>query len=348
MRECVEIQVEGLWLRGTFHQPGTHLGSLPPQGVGVGKTGVLLLNSGFLPRSAQGDLSAHLADSMADAGFPVFRFDLPGLGDSEGDLPEDAVTFVRLVEQGAFAPYASTLSAKLTGLYGLDTIIVGGLCGGGITALFAAAAAKGSRIGGVIMSGSRLQPGASPGTATPGINSRGWRWKQSFLLRMKAVYEELRVWILSRRLSAPLQKIYSRVKAARSSRRTASPRPPSHSLPPDANGKLLRSFERLMAVRLPILVVTAQNPRRVEGSFDYLGYMLGKGPGRLDCRKIEGTNHSFVEGIGPKAIRELTEEWLKANFAAEASARPQSVKESDGKGAVNMVPSIEKACPTCR
>ena len=192
MRRCVEIQVEGLRLRGTFHQPSTRQGSMPAPEPDVEKTGVLLFNSGFLPRSAQGDLLAHLADRIAAAGFPAFRFDLPGLGDSEGDLPEDAVTFVRSVEKGNFAPYASSLAARLVGLHGLEKIIVGGLCGGGITALFGAAASKGSRIGGVLM----LDPIfnlVQVQESQSWKKSRAARWKESWLIRMKAVYEELRI-----------------------------------------------------------------------------------------------------------------------------------------------------------
>ena len=342
MRRCVEIQVEGLRLRGTFHQPSTRPGSLTTSEPDAEKTGILLFNSGFLPRSAQGDLLAHLADKIAAAGFPAFRFDLPGLGDSEGDLPEDAVTFVRSVERGVLGPYASALAAKLVRVHGLEKIIVGGLCGGGITALFGAAASKskGNRIGGVLM----LDPIfnlVQVQELQSKKKSRASRWKESWLIRMKAVYEELRISILSQRLSAPLQKIYSRMKAARNSHRPTGARPLSQSLPKEANLKLIRNFERLMTTRLPMLVINAQDPRRAGDSFDYLEYILRNDRGRVDCRKIEGTNHSFLEGNGPKAVQEVTDEWLKANFAAGRSTRPQSVKETARGKTMEMALSIE-------
>ena len=340
MRRCVEIQVKGLRLRGTFHQPSTQQGSLQSRETAVEKTGVLLFNSGFLPRSAQGDLLAHLADRTAAAGFPAFRFDLPGLGDSEGDLPEDAVTFVRSVERGNFAPYASSLAAKLVRLHGLEKIVVGGLCGGGITALFGAAASKGGRIGGVLM----LDPIFNlVQVQEPQLqkNIRASRWKESWLIRMKAVYEELRIWILSQRMSAPLQKIYGRMKAARNARRTTGIRPLSQGLPKEANLKLIQCFERLMAARLPMLVITAQDPRRTGDSFDYLEYILRNDRSRVDCQKIEGTNHSFLERNGPKAVQEVTDEWLKANFAADLSAWPQSVKETAREKTMERALSIE-------
>jgi pimeloyl-ACP methyl ester carboxylesterase len=311
----------------------------------AGKTGVLLLNSGFLPRSAQGDLSARLADKMAGAGFPVFRFDLPGLGDSEGDLPEDAVTFVRLVEKGAFAPYASALAAELVELYNLDKIVMGGLCGGGITSLFGATASKSIPISGIIM----LDPTFNlVQVQEPQIQKRSrWSsWNEALLLRTKAAYEELRVWILAQRLGAPLQRAYARLRAAMQSRRQCCARPMSAILPKEANLKLILSFERLAAAGLPILVVTAQNPRRAAVSFDYLDYLLRKGRGKVIYRTIEGTNHSFVEGVGPKAVMELTEEWLKVNFVSTTPGPSPLVKESFMEATKKVAFSIQKVRST--
>jgi hypothetical protein len=91
--------------------------------------------------------------------------------------------------------------------------------------------------------------------------------------------------------------------------------------------KLIQSFERLAADGLPILVVAAQNPRRAAVSFDYLDYLLRKGRGKVVYRTIEGTNHSFVEGVGPKAVMEVTEEWLKSNYVTNAPGRSQLVEE---------------------
>jgi len=330
MRQCVEIQVEGLRLCGTFHQPAPCPESAQTRPAGAGKPGVLFLNSGFLPRSAQGDLQAQMADKIAAAGFPVFRFDLPGLGDSAGELPEDAVTFVRSVEKGFFAPYASALAARLTGIYGLEKIVVGGLCGGGISAMFGAAAARDRRVCGIILLEPIFQL-VQIQEAPQQKKSWAPRWKHSFVLRTKAFYEELRVWILSRRLGAPLQKFYSRWKAARKSRRPAGVRPPAQRLPKEANLKLIHNFERVMAAGVPMLVVTAQDPRRNGSSFDYLEYILRNGRGRVDYRKIEGTNHSFLAGTGPQAVQELTADWLQANFSAGWQDRPQPVKTGGWK-----------------
>ena len=45
-------------------------------------TCVVLLNAGFMPRSGPFRLHVRLARGLAMRGYPVFRFDLPGIGDS--------------------------------------------------------------------------------------------------------------------------------------------------------------------------------------------------------------------------------------------------------------------------
>lgn len=318
MRECVEILAEGLRLRGTVHQPAQR----------AANTAVLIFNSGFLPRSAQGDLLARLSDKLAADGFLAFRFDLPGLGDSEGDLPEDAVTFVRSVEQGAFAPYVAALVPKLVEQYRLDKIVIGGLCGGGMTAMFGAAAAKGNRIAGLMAfdPNFNLVQVQEPQQAQQKPPMQ--RMKEEWSLRFKAAYEELRIRILATRLGAPVQKIYGRWKAAKNARRASVPaKPRAKDLPKETNHKLVQTFERLAKAGLPMLVVSAHDPRRA-ASFDYLEYVLRNGRHQVDCRAIEGTNHSFLEGGGTKALLEVVSDWMSARFApGRAAVLKENVRE---------------------
>ncbi len=345
MRQCIDIEIEGLRLSGTFHRPAAGPAGAPTATAGAGQPGVLFFNSGFLPRSAQGDLLAHVADDIAAIGFPVFRFDLPGLGDSDGKLPEDAVTFVRAIEQGDFAPYAALLSGELASRFGLKKIIVGGLCGGGITALFSVAQARDkSRVGGIIMLDPIFHLVQVQELLQSKISRRA-RWRKSLAMRVNAVYEELRIWILSRRLGAPLQKIHARWKAAKIQSRKAAVQPASPDLPKEANRKLIQSFEHLRTAGLPMLVITAQDPRRTGKPFDYLEYILRTGQGAVTCHKIEGTNHSFLAGAGPQAVQELVGTWLDDNFTPSQPCRAAVMPETPlGQVAVASFP-LDKPAP---
>jgi len=89
MRKCIQFELGGQWLRGTCHEPSKS-----------GRVGLLFGNSGWLPRSGRGDLYAHLADALARDGYWTFRFDMPGLGDSDGDVPADPAELFNIFQTG--------------------------------------------------------------------------------------------------------------------------------------------------------------------------------------------------------------------------------------------------------
>ena len=77
---------------------------------------VVLLNAGFIHRAGPYRMSVRLARMLSDAGYPVLRFDLPGIGDSIdlADKPETDV--IRGVLDAV---------AKQTGC---QRFVIGGLC----------------------------------------------------------------------------------------------------------------------------------------------------------------------------------------------------------------------------
>jgi pimeloyl-ACP methyl ester carboxylesterase len=139
-REVITLDAGGIHLQGTYHRCE---GDLPdsPQGRNQNsRIGVLFVNSGFLPRAADGNSAVYWADSFAKCGYPSFRFDLPGLGDSEGDLPVRMLEFVHLVNAGRYAPLLSTAAKNLTKRFNLLGVVVVGLCAGAVSAIYTAAA----------------------------------------------------------------------------------------------------------------------------------------------------------------------------------------------------------------
>src|SRR5262249_49285916 len=82
--------------------------------------------------------TTHQADDLAHAGFHVFRFDMPGLGDSEGHLPDNALAVMRMIQSGGHSMYASELVGSLIEAYHLKRIILAGHCGGAVTAIYTA------------------------------------------------------------------------------------------------------------------------------------------------------------------------------------------------------------------
>ena len=119
---------QGLKLFGTLHQPTQ----------ASGQPVVVLLSPGVKMRVGPGRLYVPLTEMLLERGFPVLRFDFFGLGDSEGELAEPMLADVyNHIEVGRYVD--DTLAAlKWLRSQGHQRFIVGGLCGGAITALLAA------------------------------------------------------------------------------------------------------------------------------------------------------------------------------------------------------------------
>jgi pimeloyl-ACP methyl ester carboxylesterase len=120
---------QGLTLFGTLHAPARPVAGLPV---------VVLLSPGVKMRVGPGRLYVPLTQMLLERGFSVLRFDFFGLGDSEGELAETLLADVyNNIEVGRYVDDTLQALAWLR-QRGHQKFIVGGLCGGAITALLAA------------------------------------------------------------------------------------------------------------------------------------------------------------------------------------------------------------------
>ena len=120
----------GQKLFGTLHRPALTRPDVPV---------VVLLSPGVKMRVGPGRLYVPLTEMLNALGYTVLRFDFFGLGDSEGELLEASLVDVyNHIEVGRYVD--DTLSALnwLRQSQNSNRFILGGLCGGAITALLAA------------------------------------------------------------------------------------------------------------------------------------------------------------------------------------------------------------------
>ena len=292
-REAISVSVDGLSLRGTYHTvEGCERTAAKPGGKANG-VGLLFLNPGFTPRAALGDSAVYWCDSLARDGYPCFRFDLPGLGDSDGYAPDQLLDFIN---KGGFATAVSSLVKALVERYSLAGIIVVGHCAGAVTALFSATLTK--ECAGLVLT--------DPYFFLPRDRTK---------LRI-----ELSNWSSWSRAGALVSSTYYLLRHIRLL--IGRDRPPRN-----ANLPLLRAWNQLSSAGLPMLVLKAPalksrglKPRI--GEFDYLGYLksMASPRSRVSVQLIEGTNHSFADRKGRAAVRENIEEWLSSQFARPARA----------------------------
>jgi len=100
---------------------------------------ILLLSPGVKMRVAPHRLYLKLAERFVALGFPVFRFDFYGLGDSEGELEERVLARVyNSIQDGRYVVDTIDAMDWLQKERGLSRFAVGGLCGGALTGLLAA------------------------------------------------------------------------------------------------------------------------------------------------------------------------------------------------------------------
>jgi pimeloyl-ACP methyl ester carboxylesterase len=282
-RELINVEVGGICVRGTYHRSREERSS----SKATSQIGVLFLNHGFLPRAAPGDSAVYWAESFANCGYPSFRFDLPGLGDSDGDIPNQILDFINA---GGYAPMLSATVKDLVARFSLSGMVIIGHCAGAVTALYTAAVSKDCR--GLVLTDPYF-----------------------FLPRERTkIREELNRWSSRSRLGSLISTIHYWLKHIHLL--TLRNRPPRN-----ANLPLLRCWNQLASAGMPMLVMKAPalkshgiKPRM--GEFDYLGYLAAlTGCGsRVVVEFIEGTNHSFADAVGREAIRRHTESWLKVCF----------------------------------
>jgi pimeloyl-ACP methyl ester carboxylesterase len=289
-RELLTLDGLGVRIRGTYHRTSHH--SLAMRRMSMRECpGVLFLNSLSLPRAATGDSAVHWAESCAERGYPSFRFDLPGLGDSDGDLSTDLLDFIN---SGGYAHITAAKIEELVERIGLSGVVIVGHCAGAVSALFAAAASK--RCRGLIM----MDP----------------YFHFSQMIRPK-VRHKLSDWARRSRLGGFASDFYDRCRGYLLARSEGRP-------PRNANFRLLSCWKQTATMGMPILILKAPGLKasgikpRV-GQFDYIKYAMemAGNENQVTVKLIEGTDHSFANGVGRSSVdREITN-WLERYFPAE-------------------------------
>jgi len=303
-REIIETVIGENRVRGTYHRPAQC--ESPAPGQNRSSIGVLFVNPGVLPRAGTGDSAVYWADSFAKAGYPSFRFDLPGLGESHGDLPNEVIDFQCKVNDGEYAPALSGIVDYLVDRYTLGGIVVLAHCAGAVSALYAGSA--NAAIKGLVL----LDPYfyLQQSIAKRNVITH---WHMRMIRRMEDADDHhtvrsrfrgarLKVFLLTRGLYLFLKEIRRRALHS--------------ALPGNANLPLIRCWNQLVSGRIPILVLRASMATSKAGEFDYFGYLMPASSrnNRLTVVTIEGATHTFAEVSGRDAVRRLSESWLREFF----------------------------------
>lgn len=287
-RELITMELDGATVRGTYHKPTGGMNHKTPIAA-KDRVGVFFLNSLSPTRAANGDSAVYWADSFATIGYPSFRFDFPGFGDSDGDHPPRILEFIN---SGGYGQQASTIIEHMVEQFGLSGAVIVGLCAGAVSAIYAAQATRYCR-GLVLMDPYFYLP--IERSSKPW--SRGW---QKVTDRVSRSAFGLLISAVSARLGRAFQTCVG------------------VSLPGNANLSLLRSWKGVISQGLPVLIMTSPGTNARKNEFDYLAYILklAGSRGRVEIRAIDNTGHSFSSRAGRDGARSTTEGWLDFLFAS--------------------------------
>jgi len=302
MRDALSIEIDGLCLHGTRHT-----------GPNPSRRGIVFFNSGAQPRSGRGELYVQLADKLAEHGFACFRFDMPGLGDSDGELPARHVDLYQLIQDGGHAACAARLTQVLLDMHKLDDMVLAGICGGAMTSVFAVPMLP-KRISGLVLLDLlffSVRPRTAPGAQEQPRSS--WRDKQTRrLAQWKASIHDK---ILTSRWEPQITALYHKLK--RASKAILPQR-----LPADANVKLLDVLTSVLNARIPALLISARPTQHTTPAFDYWAHLRQRCPRGWELVQIPGTTHSFVENGGSRAVLETILKWLSGHGSPHRGALP--------------------------
>ena len=218
--------------------------SLSRSGVSTRKpVGLVFLNSLSLPRAATGDSAVYWAESFANYGYPSFRLDLPGLGDTAGNIPTDVLSFIN---EGGYAPIAAAKMKELVEHFNLSGVVLVGHCAGTVSAIYAAAC-MGKECKGLVL----LDP--------------YFDMPQAIRPRVRRGVSD---WALRSNQAGYSSNIYHRIRKTGLIFRGSAP-------PRNANFALLSRWKEVASTGLPVLLLKAPG-RKTKGTkprigeFDYL------------------------------------------------------------------------------
>lgn len=104
----------------------------------MGRIGINLLNPGLKNRVAPNRLYIKIARTLAGQGYYVLRMDPAGIGDSEGEIPEELVVDIWSdIQKGRFVKDVICMNDYFIKTWCIQNLVLMGSCGGAITALLA-------------------------------------------------------------------------------------------------------------------------------------------------------------------------------------------------------------------
>lgn len=304
----------------------------PAGGASGARFAAVLLCPGVKTRVGPHRLNRKLARPFLERGIPVMRVDFRGLGDSEGDWPDDSLEHIyRQIELGHCVGDARSALDWLEARFGVRRFIVGGLCGASMTALHLAR--EDARMQALLAIGLpvRLDHKGAPVVTHEELKSH---WS-----RYLAKLAHPSAWLRFLSFKSDYRLMWRAIAARRRKPQPAG-KTQDVAVPADLNPHVLPAMlELLQSGRSALLLFGEQDPRRwdfEEKFFQPWSAKLEPYRSQVTRSIIPGANH--ILGT-PAAVDEANRRilgWLEALETTEAlvpASEPEAAMLHSGGGA---------------
>lgn len=303
-------------LFGTLHIPASRASDVPL---------IVLLSPGVKMRVGPHRLYNRMTERFNDMGFAVFKFDFVGLGDSEGELDRELLAEVyNDTETGAFVNDSVDALNWLQSEYHFSSFILGGLCGGAITALLAAQ--TDDRVLGLISLGMTT-------TLAMGARDRTKFASQGELAALRKGYLaralDIKSWLRLLSFQSDFNTMFRAFKEA-IVRKNVTPSSPTQNDPvalSNANPLFPPAFFDITRSNRPILMIFS-GADRLYWDFDEkfaqpYAEQLSEVSGSYELHIVENANHVFSFREWEQSMLQSCTAWLTKQFGlADGVAKP--------------------------
>jgi pimeloyl-ACP methyl ester carboxylesterase len=316
MEDAITFQSgNGRRLFGIVHIPEQPL----PKGERIG---VNLLNPGIKYRVAPNRLNVRLARHLCKKGLFVFRFDPAGVGDSEGDLPQNVLVpdIWEKIQKGLFVPDVLAGNDFFLRKCKLDKLVLIGSCGGAITSLLASG--EDTRVDGLCLIDTpvnlRTASMSFADKVAVGGSRADWLFSEYVkrLVRPKSWYRFVTLrtnfgafqTVFRMKLQKALYPL-DKGKVARAAEEVWQDN--------RLNNRFFHAFESFAAMKKPVLFVLAGNDPGTEIFKRYFvdGYLKRRGKTRelnhlMEIFTIENANHVYTLTESQESLIGRVSSWL--------------------------------------
>ena len=266
-----------------------------------------------------------IANLAVQLGFPVLRFDFSGLGDSEGTLDDRVLPdLYGAIQVGRCVGDTRRAVDWMRANCGVERVILGGLCGGAITGVLAAAGHP--HVSGLFGIGLPVMVEGSTVDATENMTTgqlQGIRSKYVKKLFSPSSWAR----VLTMKTDFRLLRKSLLVGSQQSSKPAAGPTAGIAAQAPksNANPHFPKAFERVLEQGCPNLLLFSEADRLyAEFQEKFLaihGEMVQANARLIDIRVVREANHVLTFSEWQRTMLDHLQEWLQRwEFGVEAGA----------------------------